>query len=554
MTSSSDNRTFDYVVVGAGSAGCVLAARLSEDPSIRVLLLEAGPADNSWTIRMPIAQYINYMGGPYNWCFETVPQKRLNGRCVFAPRGKTLGGSSSINGMVYVRGHALDYERWVQEGADGWSYAEVLPYFRRNERHASGGDAYRGNDGPMTVTKRAADDPLNLAFIAAGRQAGYAATDDINGHQQEGFGRMDMTVDDGVRASTARQYLRPNRRRSNLSVITGALTTRVLFDRHRATGVEYVRDGNLIRARVEREMILSAGAVGSPQLLLLSGIGPADDLKRLGIEVVSDLPGVGGNLQDHLELHMQYTCPVPVALNRFARPLPKLLAGLQWFLGHRGPCTTNAVECGAFIRSRAGVSHPDIQYHFFPVLLDGWAPSTKQHGFCTCVGTLRERSRGSVRLSSADPRDPPSIDPNYLSVEQDLVGLRECVKLTREIVGQEAFDGLRGSELDPGDAVQSDDQIDGYIRSHAESSYHFCGTCKMGKDPMAVVDPSTRVYGLDNVRVVDTAIMPSITSGNLNAPVMMMAEKASDLILGKEPLPPSNQPFHSAANWEETQR
>ena len=355
---ATTNAAFDYIVVGAGSAGCVLAARLSEDPSIRVLLLEAGPTDDSWTIRMPAAQYINYMGGAYNWCFETVPQPHLNGRRLFAPRGKTLGGSSSINGMVYVRGHAMDYERWVEEGADGWSYAEVLPYFRRNERHVSGGDAYRGKDGPMTVTKRAADDPLNLAFIAAGRQAGYPETTDINGHQQEGFGRMDMTIDNGVRASTARAYLRPNRRRDNLSVITGALSTRVLFDRQRATGVEYLRDGSPTRACAEREVILSAGAVASPQLLLLSGVGPADDLRKLGIEVVSDLPGVGCNLQDHLEMHMQYTCTVPVALNRYAKPIPKLLAGLRWFLGRHGPCTTNAVECGAFIRSRAGVTPP----------------------------------------------------------------------------------------------------------------------------------------------------------------------------------------------------
>ena len=554
MSSTSGDRGFDYIVVGAGSAGCVLAARLSEDPSIRVLLLEAGPADDSWTIRMPIAQYINYMGGAYNWSFHTVPQPHLNGRRLYAPRGKTLGGSSAINGMVYVRGNAMDYERWVDEGADGWSYAEVLPYFRRGERHASGGDAYRGEDGPVAVTKRSADDPLNLAFIAAGLQAGYPETGDVNGHQQEGFGRFDMTVDNGVRASTARAYLHPNRRRDNLHVITGALTTRILFDRRRAIGVEYLRDGSPTSAQAEREVILAAGAVASPQLLLLSGVGPADDLKQRGIDVVLDLPGVGCNLQDHLEMHMQYTCPVPVALNRYASPLPKLWAGLRWFLGHRGPCTTNAVECGAFIRSRAGVTHPDIQYHFFPVLLDGWEPSTKEHGFCTCVGTLREHSRGTVRLGSADPRDPPLIDPNYLSVAQDLVDLRECVKLTREIVGQESFDGLRGSELHPGDAVQTDDQIDDYIRSSAESSYHFCGTCRMGQDPMAVVDPHTRVHGFDNLRVVDTAIMPSITSGNLNAPAMMMGEKAADLILGKEPLPPSNQPFYTAANRQQAQR
>ena len=550
----SGPETFDYVIVGAGSAGCVLANRLSADRAARVLLLEAGPDDRSWLIRMPAAYGIVALSPRFNWCFETVPQAHLDGRRVFQPRGKALGGSSSINGMAYIRGHALDYERWAEEGAPGWSYAEVLPYFRRCETSARGPDAYRGGEGPVATQVKTAVHPLDRAFVEAGVQAGYARAEDVNGYRQEGFGRFDMNIDAGYRASTAHAYLGPVRDRPNLVVETGALAHRVVFEGRRAVGVTYEHRGGLREARAEREVILSGGAFASPQLLLLSGVGPADELAALDIRVVADLPGVGKNLHDHLEVHLLYEAASGPTFDPYLRPHRKALIGLRWFLFKDGPCASNRVEAGAFIRSRAGVRHPDIQYHFWPFFLDGWKPSGKRRGFCIGVGTLRATSRGQVTLASTDPRDAPLIDPNYLASEEDRVDLRRCVELTRELAAQKAFDGFRATEVDPGPAAASDAEIDAYVRRSSESAFHPCGTCKMGGGDMAVVDPECRVRGIEGLRVVDAAIMPSITSGNLNAPVMMMGEKAADMILGRPPPEPSNAPFHVAEDWETAQR
>ena len=537
---------WDYVVVGGGSGGASLAARLSEDPDVSVLLLEAGGEANHWTIRMPAAYGENFLGGPFNWSYHSVPQTHLAGRRIYQPRGKVLGGSSSINGMAYVRGHALDYERWAAEGARGWSYAEVLPYFRRCERHSRGADSWRGGEGPVATVCYGIHLPLNRAFVEAGVQAGFLRTEDINGYQQEGFGPFDMTIDKGVRASTAHAYLAPARARANLTVRTGVLASGLVMEGRRARGVRLATGTGEETVRVEREVILAASAFSSPQLLMLSGIGPADHLRSHGIAVVQDLPGVGGNLQDHLEVHMQWGADMAHTLNRHARPLAKVMAGARWFLDRSGPCASNAVEVGAFTRSSPEIPHPDIQYHFFPFLLEGWGPSSKRGGFCLCVGTLRARSRGTVRLAGADPREGPLIDFDFLSDARDLDELRACVHQARDIAAQPAFDPFRGPAEAPWSAARSDAEIDQLIRETAESAYHPCGTCKMGVDPMAVVDPECRVHGIEGLRVVDSSIMPSITSGNLNAPTMMIAEKAADMILGRAPLAPSNAGYYGA--------
>jgi len=547
-------KTFDYAVIGGGSAGCILAARLSEDRDVRVLLLEAGKPDTSWTIHMPGAYGINTVKPRYNWMFESTPQRHLDGRRIFHPRGKTLGGSSSINGMAYVRGHALDYERWAEQGAEGWAYANVLPYFRRNETFAGGSDAYRGGEGPLGTILHEDRSPLAAAFLEAGRQAGYPVVHDTNAFQQEGFGYFSMTIVKGERASTSAAYLRPALQRPNLTVVTDALVANLVMRGQRCVGVRFMREGRTIEAHVGREVILSAGAVGTPHIMLLSGIGPADHLKDHGIAVVHDLPGVGQNLQDHLEVHMQWLCTAPVTLDRYARAPLKWLEGMRWFATRGGLLATNAVTVGAFLRSRAGVRHPDVQIHFFPLYLDDWVPTGRKQGFCVCIGTLRAESRGSITLASDDPREPPRIDPNYLDTEQDRIDLRACVPLAREIVGQPAFDGLRGAEEDPGAPARTDDEIDAYVRRAAASAYHLAGTCRMGVDEMAVVDSQGAVHGLEGLRVVDASLMPTLTSGNLNAPVMMMAEKIADVVRGRAPLAPSNVPYHVAASWATSQR
>ena len=549
---------FDFIIIGAGSAGCVLADRLSADGKNQVLLLEFGGSDRSIFIQMPAALAYPMHSKKYNWGYESEPEPALNGRRLSCPRGKGLGGSSSINGLVYVRGNPMDFERWQDEhGAKGWGYAQVLPYFKRAEGRQEGGDAYRGGDGPLSTAYGTLKNPLHHAWLEAAQQAGYALTEDYNGFRQEGFGRMDMTVRDGTRCSAAKAYLYPARKRPNLHIVQHALATRILFDGTRAIGIAYERGGKTYEAKANREVILSGGPINSVQLLKLSGIGPAAELRQHGIAVVADRPGVGANLQDHLEFYFQMACTKPVSLYGQANLLGKALAGAEWLFFRRGIGATNHFESCGFIRSRAGIPYPDIQYHFFPMAInyDGSSLAT-EHGFQAHVGPMRSKSRGSVTLRSADPRDAPKIFFNYMSHPDDWEEMRACVRLTREIFQQPAFAPWRGREIQPGADCVTDEQIDAFIAEHVESALHPSCTCKMGAidDPMAVVDPELRVLGVTGLRIVDSSVMPSITTGNLNAPTIMIGEKAADHILGKPLLAPSNAPFYQSPNWESAQR
>ncbi len=520
----------DYVIVGAGSAGCVLANRLTEDPNTTVILVEAGGTDRSLTIRMPAALGINTARGRYNWCYETVPQPHLNGRSIFTPRGKGLGGSSSINGLVYVRGHARDFDRWEQEGAHGWSYESVLPYFKKIEHWNGDQSPFRGQGGPVPVTTRTPDNPLDIAFLSAGIQAGYPATSDINGAHQEGVGRFDTNINAGERARSSQTYLVPALSRPNLKVLTQTRVIQVLMDGLTAQGIRCVSKRKAIDISAMQEVILCAGATNTPQLLMLSGIGEVEHLEANGIVAKHDLPGVGQNLQDHLEIHLHYRSPAHAALNRQMRP-HKLFKNLsQWLLFKTGPATSNGCTVGAFLKTAPEVAHPDVQIHFFPIYLEGWLPKPSPHGFRVGIGTLRATSKGSIRLASPDPFVAPLIDPNYLATEEDRRDMLRCVEIARRIVAQPAFDGLRLEELDPGTSTRTDMDIAAYIRATAQTAYHLSCTCRMGTDAMAVTDPYTKVRGIEHLRIVDASIMPSIPSGNLNAPVMMMAERAADLI------------------------
>lgn len=558
MTSERLERAWDYIIVGAGSAGCVLARRLTEDPETSVLLLEAGgraPAWD-WRIHMPAAFSYPLNSTTYNWDYLTVPQPNLDDRCMHTPRGRVLGGSSAINGMAYVRGHPLDYDRWAEDPALAhWSYRHCLPYFRRAETRDLGPDDYHGGNGPLYVTTGRGWSPLYDAFVAAGTEAGYPYTADMNGYQQEGFGPMQMTVRGGVRWSTARAYLESVMARPNLDVYTRALSHRVLFDGRRAAGVEFLRAQRVYEARAERRVILAGGPINSPQLLMLSGIGPGDHLREHGIDVRVDLPGVGSNYQDHLELYVQQRCSRPVTLYPALKPLNKARIGLEWYLAHRGHGATNHFETGGFIRSRAGVQHPDLQYHFLPLAIryDGTSP-IRGHGFQAHVGPMRSRSRGTVRLRSADPARHPIIDPRYMSHDDDWTEMRAAIRLTREIFAQQALAPYAAGELAPGADADGDAELDAFIARSAESAYHPSCTCAMGSGPEAVVDGSAGVYGFDGLSVVDSSIMPSIVSGNLNAPTIMVAEKAADLIAGREPLTPSDAPVWVHPKWQTRQR
>ncbi len=546
----------DYVIVGSGSAGCALAYRLSEDGRNSVIVIEYGGTDMGPFIQMPSALSFPMNMSLYDWGFSSEPEPHLGGRVLATPRGKVLGGSSSINGMVYVRGHARDFDHWAEEGANGWSYADVLPYFKRMEHSHGGEEGWRGTEGPLHVRRGTRKNPLYQIFVEAGREAGFEVTEDYNGAKQEGFGPMEQTIHLGRRWSAANAYLRPALKRKNVSLVSG-FARKVMIENQRATGVEIEARGTVQVVRARREVILAASSINSPKLLMLSGIGPAAHLKQHGVGVVADRPGVGKNLQDHLELYIQQESIQPITLYSVLNPFSKARIGLQWLLFKSGLGATNHFEAAAFVRSKAGVEYPDIQYHFLPAAIryDGKA-AAKSHGFQAHVGPMRSKSRGAVTLRSADPWAKPEIRFNYMSHPDDWSDFRHCIRLTREIFGQAAFERYRGRELSPGENVQTDEQLDAFIRQHAESAYHPCGTCRMGRadDPASVVDPQCRVIGVEGLRVADSSIFPRITNGNLNAPSIMTGEKAADHILGKAPLPPSNQEPWINPRWQASDR
>ena len=549
---------YDYIIVGAGSAGCVLANNLTEDGRHSVLLIEAGPKNNALSLKIPAAVLKNLQSTKYNWAYQGEPEPELGGRMITHDRGKTLGGSSSINGLCFIRGHALDFEGWRQSGCEGWGYADVLPYFKRLENYSGGENEYRGGDGPLAVHRPKPQNPLYKAFIDAGRDAGYQTTDDICGYRQEGFGVFDMSIENGERNSTAKAYLDPARPRQNLTVITDTQVQKIIFNGKEATGISYkTTNGAIIKVDALKEVILSAGAVGSPQLLMLSGVGPASHLKDHGITIIADMPGVGQNLNDHPDFVLKYRCLKPVSIWPQTRLVRRTFAGIRWLLRRDGICASNQFEAVACVRSAAGVEYPDIQLTISPAAVDDqtWKP-IPEHAFQIHVGLMRGFSRGNITLRNADPASPPRILANYLKDPRDRDLLRKGIRIVREIVNQPSFKPYCGDEMYPGVGSQSDDDLDTCIEEKLNTQWHLSGTARMGSsnNQEAVVDPHGKVHGLSRIRIVDASIMPAATNGNTNSPTIMIAEKLSDSILGKNPLPRIEVPVWQNKDYETCQR
>ncbi len=543
-------RTYDYIICGAGSAGCVLANKLSADPALNVLVLEAGPMDHNLMIHIPAGVYAVYTNPKLNWNYETEDEPELNNRNVFTPRGKVVGGSSSINSMVYMRGHPNDYDLWEDEfGLTKWSFEQCLPYFKAGETSDRGADEWRGADGPLGVTRSNLDNPLFDAFLDSGEQAGQGRSDDLNGYKPEGVARLDSTKKNGRRCSAAVAHLRPALKRRNLTLETEAMVSRIILEGNRAVGIEYQRHGEVFVVRADREVILSGGAINSPQLLMVSGIGPADHLHSVGIDSKHDLPGVGRNLQDHPTIILQVACSKPVSIDWVGKPHHKLMAGAEWLLTRKGIAASNIWESGGLVRGNRDVSYPNLQYHFGPVGFSYESEKIRlEQAFALHIDQLRPTSRGRIDLKSADPFEKPALHFNYMQTEHDRRELIEGVKLARDLIQQLAFDKFRGAEILPGDDVTSDADILSFLRSATETDYHPCATCRMGTDEMAVIDDEMRVHGIEGLRVVDASAMPQVISANLNAPTQMIAARAADFILGKPQLDPQKARFHFADN------